>query len=348
MSTVLAPSAGGFWNALESIRGQCAVAGVWQRHLGGQFELFCRSYLTRRPELAVSYPCPHGCGCAHAVMGPLDCPPPGSAPGGALPDPLPAVCQCEDPDCPDLLLRADDLACWELDWTRLARALRRALLLEPKPSDFGDRHTRQIGSWSCESVPVLLTIQTRAGDFRGAVALLTARLRRRFILLAPTTRFADAAALELLGNCGAALFGLDSQVELAASGQLHPRCAPGDLFRSFQPETGEMDATGAEVARRAFALLERLDASRPCAPPSLLLIFRLFCLEELSASRIARQLGCSKPTVARRLAEIHSRIGVNPRELRRLSPHFNRLEAELADSRASHIHRRRLLDAGDD
>ena len=74
-----------------------------------------------------------------------------------------------------------------------------------------------------------------------------------------------------------------------------------------------------------------------------LTVFRLYCIEAMSAAQAARRLRCSKTTVIRRLDEISRKTGVHPKVLRMLFPHLDRIKDALSDSRASHIHRENLL-----
>jgi DNA-directed RNA polymerase specialized sigma24 family protein len=115
-----------------------------------------------------------------------------------------------------------------------------------------------------------------------------------------------------------------------------------------QPTTESPDE---DAALKAFAIVQRLDSEQTLSPPSLLTTFRLFCVEALSAGQIARRLYCSKTTVLRRLAMLRDKTGADPAQFRRLSPHLAQLEEQFSDSRARHIHRKRLLydepDSGD-
>jgi DNA-directed RNA polymerase specialized sigma24 family protein len=82
--------------------------------------------------------------------------------------------------------------------------------------------------------------------------------------------------------------------------------------------------------------------------PSVLTVFRLYCMEELTSDQIARKTGCSKTTVVSRLRLIRKKIGVDPASLRRFSSHLQKIEQDISDSRAEHIHRKRLIyDEGD-
>ena len=110
-------------------------------------------------------------------------------------------------------------------------------------------------------------------------------------------------------RCGrAALESPWSHVVLTERGTLQPTRSPGELFARFtaQPKETEVD-----IAARVFALVRKLDTDKPLPHPSLLTVFRLYCIEVLSAQRIAVKNKCSKPTVIRRLKLLRSRIGVH-------------------------------------
>ena len=69
---------------------------------------------------------------------------------------------------------------------------------------------------------------------------------------------------------------------------------PASAPRSIQPPPPR-------VAFLALALLEKLDTGRRRPPPSLAKVFRLYCIECLSAAQVARRCRCSKGAVIRRL-----------------------------------------------
>jgi hypothetical protein len=98
-----------------------------------------------------------------------------------------------------------------------------------------------------------------------------------------------------------------------------------------------------DAARHAFALVQKLDTESPMKPPTLLTVFRLYCMEEMTAGRIARKCACSKGTIIGRLALIRQKTGVDPEAMRRLSSQFEKIESDIADSRAEHIHRKGLI-----
>src|SRR5207249_4580414 len=119
---------------------------------------------------------------------------------------------------------------------KFARAICKAFGLARKFEMYGPPNTAQIGTWSADAVPAMLTIQWDGNEFRHVVASLVARLHRPFILLAPTSSHLDAQALEYLANCGAQFFALDSHLILTANGTFQPRSSPGEIFTRFAPK----------------------------------------------------------------------------------------------------------------
>jgi len=273
------------------------------------------------------YPCPNDCGCAHEVLPADD-------------QTFTAVCRCESWNCDDLALTLDQILPLELNWPRLGRALATAFGLQLKFAGLNPPQTCQVGSWA-DAVPVLLTIPLNTAGLRRTILELSARLRCPFILLASTATHMDAAGHELLAGAGAGFFSLAAHLPFAPGRPLHPVQSPGQLFARFNPQPGE--ALDDNSARRAFALVQQLDSAGCLKPPSLITVFRLYCLDELSAGQIARRLHCSKPTVLRRLQLLRRKTGLDPRALRRYSPHLDRLDQDFSDARARHIHPRNLI-----
>ncbi|MCZ7636707.1 MAG: helix-turn-helix domain-containing protein [Verrucomicrobia bacterium] len=91
-------------------------------------------------------------------------------------------------------------------------------------------------------------------------------------------------------------------------------------------------------------MVKALDAKEPKREASLLRVFRLYCVEGLSAEVTAQRCGCSKGTILNRLNQIRRRTGVDPAKLRTYSAQFEAIEESLSDDRARRIHRRSALD----
>jgi hypothetical protein len=343
------------WCALESTRGLTAVAASWRERLGDQFDPFKTALLQRAPGTPKGMPCPRGCACTHEIVmgdewrvasderkyaG-------GHAPPDTRPSSLRAICRCDPPNCPDIPLIPDDIVMLELSWNKLAHALCRVFSLDYKPADLGLLNTRQIGSWSVDAIPVILTVQHERAWFRTVLLELLARLRRRFILLAPTAKNLDAVSQELLASCDAAFFALDANIVLTADAVLRLSGArsPGELFAKFSPELRD---TEENLASRAFALVHQLDSEETRRRPTVLTIFRMYCIDGLSAATIARKCRSTRVTVRQRLRLIEAKTGLKVDQLRKVSAHLEKAEASFADTRASHIHRKNLIYDDDD
>jgi hypothetical protein len=313
-----------FWSTIETAPGFAAVPAFWQTALGPDHETRRSAFFQRRPALARCYPCLR-CGCEHEVV-------------ATGPDAFCAVCLCESWNCPDLSLTTADLELWEVSLGKVARAVGAAFGLRQRFCELGIPGVVQAGVWSADSVPVILAVHGGREQFRHAVALLCARLPRRFILFAPTAAHIDASTAEMLERERSAFFALERCASLTRASTLVPVTPPGELFSAFRPaETRTLDE---DAARSAFELVRRLDVSERLKPPTLLTVFRLYCIEQLSAARIARLSGCAKSTVLERLKLLRRKTGADPARLRPLSPHLARVEDALSDSRAKHLHRR--------
>jgi hypothetical protein len=312
------------WAALECIRG-AAVTATWQHHLGDTFGRFQTAFLLRLPGEADCVPCPRDCGCAHQVVR-----------LGA--EELIGVCRCESLRCDDVVLSRDDVALWGVSWPRLGAALCEALQLQAKRAELGLERTRQIGAWSSDAVPVILTL---AGDRQGllhVIAQLAARLRQPFILLAPTARHLDAVGQELLAGIAAGFFALATCLQFTDAGRLRPLRSPGELFARFSPQPKEELAEG--TARQAFALVKALDSAQPALKASLYTVFRLFCMEGLTVEQVAERCRCARSLIFVRLAALRKKLGADPRSLRQYSDQFERIEDSLTDPRARRVYRK--------
>jgi hypothetical protein len=349
------------WRSLETSSGLTAVPVNWRRHMNRQFEIFKSALLQKEPKLSKGYPCGH-CACTHEVIDQtpealaelrITKPSPSPHPMGRgiegernlqpstcnLEPDFVAMCRCDPPTCQHdhLPLSRADVELWSLNWSKLARALCHAFGLNYQFADLKIYNTHQIGSWSADAVPVILTIQTQRGFFHSVITELIARLRQKFILLAPTGKHFDANCQELLANGNAAFFPIDSNIILTQNGNLHSVKIPGELFAKFTPQPKEVEAEN--FAGQLFALAKMLDAEAGMrkAPPSTVL--RLYCVEELEPDQIAKKLHCARSLIYSRLDSLRQKLGRDPSELRRYSSHLERIESSLTDPRAKHIHR---------
>ena len=321
------------WVSFQSVPGRVATETDWRQLTGARFDSFKALCLQPSSLQVHTVVCPRDCGCNHLILRRHD----GS---GAV-----GVCRCSPPACPDIPLTRPDITTLEVCQTRLGHALCNAFGFDSRYAELPVGNTFQFGSWSTDAVPAILTIQVQTPHFRRAVAEVAAQLRQPFILFAPTSDFLDLPSKSILENHHAAFFDLQTNVILTDHGTLQPTRVPGELFAQFNPQPKDMDT---DLAVRVFALVEKLDTDKPLKHPSLLTVFRLYCIDELSSGQIAHKCETTKTTVVRRLALLQSRIGRHPRELRRLSPHLAKLEDTLKDSRARHIHRPSALGEEED
>ena len=102
-----------------------------------------------------------------------------------------------------------------------------------------------------------------------------------------------------------------------------------------------------DVARSAFALLVKLDAQGKHKSPTPLTVFRLYCVEGLSAGRVAEQCRCSKATVIGRLQFIEAVTHTKAEDFRAMSGHLQQMADDYETSGAREIYRRGLLDGAE-
>src|SRR5260221_3332211 len=310
------------WSSLEPLPGLNAIPSVWSEKLGEEFNLFKAAFLQPRPAPAQSFPC-RNCGCAHDVTihGPGD---------------IVAVCACDPWNYDDLILTPGDIEILELNWSKLARAVCKAFGLAVKLEDYGPPNTVQIGAWSADAVPVILTIQWDEGQFRHVVASLVVQLHRPFILLAPTSSHLDATSLGCLASIGAEFLSLESHLILTEHGAFQPTKAPGEIFVRFRPEPTDDE----EMLRKAILLAKAADTGQGSRKVTLYAVMRLYCFDCRSAREIARHCRCARSLVYARLAEMRKKLGREPAELRRYSGHFDTIQEALSDPRAKRVYRK--------
>jgi len=316
------------WQCLEEIHGLVAGSVEWRAWLGTDFDEVKSAFLGKRPVRADSIPCPREMGGAHVVV-----------PRG---DKFVAVCEF---GCPDMPLSPEDVEMWEVNPSKLGRAICKALECDARATDLHSPLTWQIGVKFASAVPVVLTIQTEREDFRNVIAGLATRLRQPFILLTPTSRHWDATSGELLASARAGLFDLESHVTILGNGRLHPKTAPGILFQPFAPEAKA--AASDDEARRLFALLKALESESNYRKAPVTRVFQLYCLEVQSRNEVAKACRCVPSLITLRLKAIEKKLGRKPLELRAISSQFERITDSLTDSRARHIDRERAIDGGD-
>lgn len=228
------------WRCLEEVPGFSAVAAEWQRHTGADFEAFKSGFLQSTGRTASSFPCPHKQGCTYQVHQR------GSRFVG--------VCKEDDgTGCDDFLLTADEVGVWELNWSRLGRAIAWAFDCDPRELLLGVPKTRQVASYGTKATAVLLTLPQNRDEFQQAITALVADSRQQFILFGPTNRFVDSRCKELLEKREAEFFDLASHVNLMADGKLEASVPPGKLFARFLPDySSRRDGGDRPTARYVF------------------------------------------------------------------------------------------------
>ena len=320
------------WRALEEMPDGVGVAAEWQADAGAAWPAFKAAFLEALPEPAASVPCPHECGCAHRVVRHDD-------------GRLAGACECDPWNCDDIALSATDVVAWEFNRTRLGRALCKAFDLDRREEELGLRWTRQAGAFSAGAVPVVVTIPQEHGELRQVVGDLAVRWREGFILFAPTSRWVDGRAHELLAHARAKFFDLESHVRLLPNGVLQAQRSAGELFSALVAK-GSHGASDDE-ARRLFALLKALESEGDYRKAPVTRVFQLYCLEGLTREEVATKCRCAPSLVTLRLQAIEARVGRKASELRQLSGQFERIADSLTDTRARRVHRESALDEPD-
>ncbi|HEV2394189.1 MAG TPA: hypothetical protein VG146_17690 [Verrucomicrobiae bacterium] len=227
------------WHALEEIPTLSAFRHQWRKRIGGDpvpLEALCLQPSQWRPTLHLC----QSCGRNHQIILRYD----GS---GAI-----AVSTSQTSPCPDIELTKEQITPLEVSWTRLGRALCKALGLNNKFARLQPPETVQFGAWSSDAVPAILTIQNSLSEFRSSVAQVAALLRRPFLLFAPTSDLLDAPSQTILQNYGAGFFPLDATVTLDAQGNLTPRQPPERMFIRFTPERDKSPSTTIHKPRYAL------------------------------------------------------------------------------------------------
>ncbi len=311
------------WPSLHRIPGLAALVPQWEILAGPQFPALRKLCLQPANWTVPAFACPRDCGCRHYVILRHDR-------AGAV-----AACRCEPPACPDFELSMADITPLEVSKPALAAAIRSAFGLSGHYADLRLPETFQVGAWSADLVPVILTIQFDSRTFRSVIAELGSSLRRPYILLAPTAGHMDANCQALLARDSAGFFPLDTTTVLTDDGRLLPAKSPGELFARFNPEP--KDAVSDNAAIQAFALVKALDNECPVRKAPIITVFRLYCMDGLSAQKIAHRCHCTTGLVFMRLRAIRAKLGRDPAELRQLATNFHAIDRSLSDPRARRI-----------
>lgn len=319
------------WSALAGIDEQTALPALWKSLLGQSFASFKNFFLEPAPSMTGLVPCPLNCGCYHLIV-------PRHDHSGAI-----AICRCASPNCPDIPLTIDQATPLVLNRTRLARALCRALECHPPCSDVAVSHCVQIGAWSADAVPVILCLRTDAPSFRSAIPELAVRLRRPFILFAPTPNHLTAACYELLADAKALFFALTNTVSMAPhDGRLHALITPGQLFAPLTPQPPE--AMDESTAIGLLKLLQRLSAKERFKKATPYEVFVHYCVNGRSPAETAVKCKCTKGLIFIRLRWLRQKLGHSPAQLRAIAAQHLDLITAPADPRARRINPERAVE----
>jgi hypothetical protein len=348
------------WHSLEILSTQAALLMEWKQELGDEFAS-ARVFLRPTQQQAGSYPCSHPspCGCRHRVI--FD-----------SPEDVSAVCDCEEAGCEPIFLQADDLIVYALDTSMLAAAIRRAFrFAEFEGGALEELRSRLVGSWGIRRSRVFFNVPISEKGLLKEIDRLCTAVPDPFVLLTPTLRFCTPMVertLRLQGCAHMALAGIatltgPALLELvpaakasvdAVLGDLGKRIAQGRplelaiarveakldaIAKSRNQARNEDESLPEDVARQAVAMVKQLDTTNRLKKPSILTVFRLYCINEMSATEIAARCSCSKASIMKRLKILSQKTGVPAGRLRRYSAQFERMEAEMGDWRAKRIHR---------
>lgn len=176
-------------------------------------------------EPAKTVPCPRHCGCFHRVN-----------------EEGKAVCGCGD--CEEIRLTPEDVEVWKPDWTRLRDRVCEAFDLKRKPASFAVPRVWQVGSYGGGALAVVLVVRPDRTASNEAMAQLVARLKGRFVVLAPTLRHDDIESRDLLGRVNSGLVDLESNVGVLPSGEWVPLHTANDLFSPYLPKNDAMTGDG--------------------------------------------------------------------------------------------------------
>jgi hypothetical protein len=357
------------WHSLEILSTQAALPMEWKQELGDDFAA-ARVLLRPTQHQVGSYPCSHpiSCGCRHRVM--FD-----------SPEDVSAVCDCEEAACEPISLRPSDLIVYALDIGMLAAALRGAFHLNELESvGFEEVRSRLVGGWGLRRSRVFFNVPVSEKGLLKEIDRLCATVPDPFVLLMPTSRFCTPMverALRLQGCAHLALAGIVTPtapgiLEIVPAAKIAVDTVLGDfgkrvaqgrpLDRAIARVEEKLDTIAnsrredhideedqpAEVARQVLALAKKLDTATRLQRPGILTVFRLYCINEMSATQIAKRCGCSKTAIMKRLKILARKIGMPPGRLRKYSAQFERMEEEMSDGRAKRIYRQGLADGGAD
>lgn len=291
-----------------------------------------------------------------------------------------AICDCHEADCDVISLRAEDLIIHALNGELLTAAIRRAFQFDELENiEFGDSRARLVGSWGAQRSRVFFYVPINENGFLSEIDKLSSAMPDPFILLTPTSRFCTPMVHRSLRRNGNAQLSLDGILALSKSGQLELIPAANTIVEATLEDFAKRitegtpleraiarveqklnaiaksrteaasEAVSEDVARQTMELVKKLDAGPRLKNPSLLTVFRLYCVNNKSSREIALHCGCSRAVVMKRLSILTEKIGLPLVKLRTCSAQFEQMDEQLMDSRARRIDRWALAheDEGD-
>ncbi|PWU18784.1 MAG: hypothetical protein C5B50_08275 [Verrucomicrobia bacterium] len=350
-----------FWPHFDSIPGGRALLSVWQNIFGAEFgcvQPFLQPTAERAPLLPCSRTPP--CDCDHELREDIE--------GGFV-----AVCTCGDGDCPPIQVPPEQTLVYELNRQKLGHAICGALGLNITPGTAStSKGAMELGLYAPLHAPVFLYFPESEADLLRELEGLLSQRPGPILVLIPT-RIHFTSAVESAQRSGCSVLALSVVLEVLEGARfrttksLVPALAEwtqrvatfrsnGDALEKLlaklaaasdqrdSPIAGENELPES-AATQAFALVKKLDSEEKArlGHPSVLTVFRLFCIEQLNATQIANRVRCSKLTVLRRLKLLQASTGLHPTVFRRFSSHFAEMEEQMRDPRAAHIHRKRMI-----
>jgi hypothetical protein len=188
------------------------------------FDSATQAFLRSTERIVERVPCEKGCGCDHRVVPCL---------GGFL-----GVCDCGR-GCEEMRLPPVDVKVWKLSLDSLGHQIAKAMGCRPNLVELGLPRTKQVASFGDKSLPLILTIQSSQRDFVSIVEQLITQVPGRFILLAPTNRFAGDDSRTLLRQVKAGFLDFESILRLWPNGTIAANKSAEKLLSSCcQPISG--------------------------------------------------------------------------------------------------------------
>jgi hypothetical protein len=352
------------WHSLEILSTQAALLMEWQNELGADFPL-ARAFLRPTSQQVESYPYsrPKSCGCRHRVI-------------FESPEDVSAVCDCEESGCEPILLGPDGLIVHALDGRAFSAAIRKAFDFSGiESAGFDGLRSYVVGSWGIRRSHIFFNVPINESGLLKEIDRLCAAIPDPFVLLTPTSRFCTPIVQRALRRQGCAQMALDGVLRLSSLGVLElvpaAKAAVDALLGDFGKRVAEgkplelaiarveeklnviakirqqSEPVSEDVARQALEIVRKLDAGDRIKKPSLLTVFRLYCVNGMSAGQIALRVSCSKGVVMKRLKLLAEKTGIPAARLRTYSAQFEKIEDGLADSRARRIDRWKLAHEGE-